>query len=400
MFIDKINCLYIIFGLVFALSLIFVSFLKKNKKNQRIALQKLQEKQIDLENMFQEIPSILFLIDFETSKIVSYNKLAQESFGCSTELIGQQFNSIFDSSKQEEIRNNVNKYLTNQNFLSFELNCIANKKEVFPAELTFKTFYLHGVKYMYLRIFDLSYKKIEKENQFAFLKLKKQALDSYVHQKNLSVLIHGQEMERTRIAKELHDGIGQMLTAVKLQLSVLNKSSAYFEEDQENAKKIVTETIEEIKRISNNLMPLEIEDFGLIAALQNIFNLLPNPLDLVFEFDPQLESIKFTKEQEICIYRIVQEGVNNALKYSNASQIKVTFYILSDELVSLLIEDNGKGFKQDKIIGFYQKRTINNGLKNMIERAALINSKLHIDSKVGEGTKISLSIPIQITQYL
>lgn len=400
MFIEKSVCVWILLSFICLVLVLTVVFYNFKKRNFQQSLKLLDLQQEAFQKMFFEVPSMLFLVEFETAKIVSYNRFAADTFRCSDAIIGQNFDCLFTGNLKEETIQNLHKYLTKEDNLTFEVNCITQQNEVFPSEVTFKTFDLHGVKHMFVRIFDLSYKKVEKENQFAFLKLKKQALDSFIHQKNLSVLIHGQEMERARIAKELHDGIGQMLTIVKLQISALDSQSNHFDLDKENAKKNLSDSIIELKRISNNLMPLEISDFGLLAALQNLFNIIPEQFQLIFDFDPQIEAIKFSKEQEICIYRIVQEGINNAIKYSNASEIKVTFFILSEELLSLVLTDNGKGFKQNKIIDFYQKRTLNNGIKNMIERASLINSKFNIDSKIGEGTTIRLMIPIQLKQYL
>ncbi len=200
-------------------------------------------------------------------------------------------------------------------------------------------------------------------------------------------LIESQEAERKRIAAELHDGLGQNLVVIKNRaLLGINKGDdkERVAKELRNISDSATQALEEVREITNNLRPQLLDRLGLTKAI----NAMLKKVSGVIEIDSEIDSIDniFSETQEISIYRIVQESINNIIKHSNASDAFVK--IKRDETkVLITIEDNGKGFDIANI-----KNGL--GLIGLKERSQLLNGEFVVDSKIGEGTKITLELRI------
>lgn len=203
-------------------------------------------------------------------------------------------------------------------------------------------------------------------------------------------LMEGQEGERKRLAADLHDGIGQMLTGLRLHSEkvksfdfINTKQAKSFDELQS----LIQETIEATRTVSFNLAPSVLSDFGVVPAIRILTEQVLKLTEIKIDF--QSEKINRLPEGiETSLYRITQEAIHNAVKYSKATLIKIQ---LSDNesFVKLLISDNGEGFDLKAI-----KKTIGgSGLKNMQARAELLNGSFKIQSKIGKGTTIKVEIP-------
>jgi len=206
----------------------------------------------------------------------------------------------------------------------------------------------------------------------------------YMKQRSFT-LIEGQEKERQRIARELHDGIGQMLTAIRLKINLIEKE----QQSKEELKKMLDDTTLEIKRISKNLMPNLLLDFGLKAALNELADGTQKYSNLTvnYSYTESKNSKKVNFEIAVSIYRIVQEAINNTLKYAKASAIKINIYI-DEKNIHLQLDDNGKGFEIS-----HSDTKKNNGIKNMQERVYLLNGEFNLTSLPNEGTYITIIIP-------
>jgi len=226
----------------------------------------------------------------------------------------------------------------------------------------------------------------------SLLEMRKQLNDFRLNEEMLNkrkalFLLEGQENERKRVARDLHDGLGQWLTGLKLKIA-----AADIPTDQKNElKEITSETIEEVRRITNNLMPSVLVDFGIDAALRQIKSYFQKTSQVQIQYTYQKEdaSIILPFEVSVTLYRIAQEALNNTIKHSEATLVKMVLVEKQHE-ISLSIEDNGKGFTTDKI-----KRE-GNGLKNMEERVNLLNGSFFIKSQ-NEGTKLLISIPLDVS---
>jgi signal transduction histidine kinase len=204
-------------------------------------------------------------------------------------------------------------------------------------------------------------------------------------------LIEGQEIERKRFALELHDGIGQMLTGLRLHSEHL-KNSKFIDQKTETAfhdlQDLVVDTIEATRAISFNLAPSVLSDFGLVSAIKLLIekNFKGNKIkaNLRSDFDKRLP-----EKIEIGLYRIVQEAINNALKYANATNIFINLFE-KDQLIQMEIIDNGIGFDVEKKPK--NGNATGSGINNMITRAKYINANFSIKSEKTIGTKISVKL--------
>ncbi|MBC7389235.1 MAG: type IV pili methyl-accepting chemotaxis transducer N-terminal domain-containing protein [Opitutaceae bacterium] len=209
-------------------------------------------------------------------------------------------------------------------------------------------------------------------------------------------LIEGQDSERRRISLELHDGIGQMLTALKLAMDNLSLSKGLPEKEAQQAKEIknlVTEVLTEVKGISFNLMPSVLNDFGIVSALSMLAEKagINSGAHVVFTHNFDTKK-RLEKRVEVGLYRIAQEAMNNAVKYSEASIININLNSSFDHL-ALNISDNGKGFNIRKLNEkIREEKKFSIGLNSMEERTNLLKGEFRIVSSVGKGTKIYVKL--------
>jgi signal transduction histidine kinase len=221
------------------------------------------------------------------------------------------------------------------------------------------------------------------------LKLKKQTVEIEKEKKRrLSSLIDGQEMERRRISRELHDGLGQQLIAIKLQLESTSKqNSDVTRQTIQEVKTNFLTLIEEVREISNNLAPNVLTESDIDVAIKNLCLTVSKTSSIDVDFSAYGDFNALDKKINSYIFRITQEGLNNAIKHSGATNIHVQLQ-RNIEYFLLVIEDNGKGFLFDN--NFISN---GNGLNNMKERALLIDGSLDIETEPDEGTTIRLKIP-------
>lgn len=205
--------------------------------------------------------------------------------------------------------------------------------------------------------------------------------------KHLAALLEGQELERSRIAKDLHDGLGQMLNAIKMNLKLLGGKN----NKVETLSQLIDEAIQESVRISENLLPSKLKDFDLATCLKSLCSSIDktSPTPVSFESLGKVSYIE--QSQKINFYRIAQEAINNAIKHAQATGINVQL-TEEDGKVQLMIEDDGKGFEKDKSYDQSQ----HHGLVNMRERAEIMGGKLTIESDTERGTLIIVEAPIKI----
>jgi signal transduction histidine kinase len=203
--------------------------------------------------------------------------------------------------------------------------------------------------------------------------------------KHLAALLEGQELERSRIAKDLHDGLGQMLNAIKMNVAVIGKKN----EKENNLSQLIDEAIQESVRISENLLPSKLKDFDLATCLRSLCNSIESTSRTPVSFEAFGESGEVGQTQKINFYRIAQEAINNAIKHAEAGTISVQ---LNEEqnIIQMMIEDDGKGFEKNK--NYDQSR--HHGLVNMQERAAIMGGKLTIESDADRGTLIIVEAPV------
>ncbi|WP_375445169.1 ATP-binding protein [uncultured Fibrella sp.] len=211
-----------------------------------------------------------------------------------------------------------------------------------------------------------------------------------------AALLEGQEEERKRFARELHDGIGQMLTGLKLHAEKL-KSTAVLDEKQRlrfaELCDLIYDVIQTTRQISYNLMPSSLSDFGLGATLGLLVDQTARSSGIDVVFDGDRDGMRLSPSIETGLYRIAQEALHNAIKYAGARQIKVVLRQTSRKLI-LTVADNGKGFDAETVSQSAGRVRTNNGIANMETRARLLNGELRIESAPGKGTQVKVSIHV------
>lgn len=218
-------------------------------------------------------------------------------------------------------------------------------------------------------------------------------------QKFRSVLIlEGQEEERKRIAMNIHDGIGQLLTSLKYHVESLDPGNlAGAREKLRDINELIKEVIQEVRRVTFNLKPPVLSDYGLSAGLKNFIEEVGKLTSVELKFRNQSGFTgRMPSKIENNIFRIVQEAINNAIKYARSEEILVTLSHTREEL-QITVEDHGQGFDETLLETRKYRIESGHGFFNMYERTEYINGRLDIRSKPGEGTIVKLFVPLSTT---
>lgn len=199
-----------------------------------------------------------------------------------------------------------------------------------------------------------------------------------------------QEQTFKTIAQELHDNIGQMLSVVKISLSVLPLDKAHPAHDPVNqSRQILNQAIRDLSHITKSLHTDRIKDLGLADCIRFELETIQKSGLLQVSFNQTGKEAGLDDQKRIFIFRIFQENLNNILKHSRATAIKVELNFAGDDTFAMLIQDNGTGFDlQEKRNSTSSGKGV--GLKSMFNRAALIGASLEIDTGVGKGTAVRI----------
>ena len=204
-------------------------------------------------------------------------------------------------------------------------------------------------------------------------------------------MLEGQEKERARIARDLHDGLGNLLSTLKANVGSLkiNFDSNKTAQIYTKASEMIDEACTEVRKIAHEMMPQALEKLGLKKALAD----LVLKMDSTHDFEASLQV--YGKEQilddstNVMLYRIVQELLNNIVKYAEAKEVIVQI-TYSEDWLNLTVEDDGKGFEPDKIAP-----NKGMGLKSIAFRTQYIGGEYEIDSRPNMGTLVSINVPLK-----
>jgi PAS domain S-box-containing protein len=224
------------------------------------------------------------------------------------------------------------------------------------------------------------------------LEAAKRERDSILHSALVRRVMITQEDERKRIARDLHDQLGQKLTALRLRMASLKAEIEQNEKLQSRLdllEELANDIDSDVSFLASELRPATIDELGLETTLENFIKEWSRQFDVEAEFNlARSERKRLASVVEINLYRITQEALNNIAKYARASVVKVDLFDV-DHSVSLTVEDDGVGFDPDEDRG--EDRGL--GLAGMGERAAILRGKLQIESAKGKGTKIHVQVP-------
>jgi signal transduction histidine kinase len=203
-------------------------------------------------------------------------------------------------------------------------------------------------------------------------------------------IINAEENERKRIAADLHDGVGQMMSAAKMNLSAFESEVLFKDEAQkisfENLISLVDESCKEIRNVSHQMMPNALLKSGLSSAIKEFLDKIDNRIIKISLYAEGLQE-RLDSNTETVLYRVIQECVNNVIKHSAASKLDISL-IKDADGISVTIEDNGRGFDiadKNKFDGI--------GLKNINSRVTFLKGTVDFDSSPGRGTLVAIHVP-------
>ena len=205
-------------------------------------------------------------------------------------------------------------------------------------------------------------------------------------------LIRAQEAERTRLARELHDDLNQSLAVLAIELDVLGQrppaTGSEVSERMRHLSEHVKELSSSVHRLSHELHPAKLEQLGLVAAVRGLCRELGTARNIAIEFEPHAVPRSVPDEIALCLYRIVQEGLQNIIKHSGSATAKVELISDGNELC-LIVSDQGRGFDS-----MAATRNGSLGLVSMRERVRLVRGQISVESRKGEGTRIEVQVPL------
>jgi signal transduction histidine kinase/tetratricopeptide (TPR) repeat protein len=206
--------------------------------------------------------------------------------------------------------------------------------------------------------------------------------------RGLKAVINAQEEERSRVARELHDGIVQELTVIKNQLQgAVSLTSGDTKILLEKLTNDLQASSKEVRNISHQLMPLALKELGIVAAMQDMLDKVLSPLNIKYDFEEIGMEERLPEKIEVSLYRIAQELTNNIIKHSGANQVTLTLNNRGG-FITMIVEDNGHGFKTDT-------KSDGIGLTNISSRINLVHGELKYESNEETGTVTIVRIPLK-----
>lgn len=201
-----------------------------------------------------------------------------------------------------------------------------------------------------------------------------------------------QDQERKRIAQDIHDSLGSILSAAKLKLSSIKDSQPILTDEHsekyKTAMNLLDEASAELRSISHNIMPATLSKLGLIAALKNLTGTISSHSGLQIYFTSHDFTERIPEQMEMSIYRIILELLNNIVKHAGADKVTIQLIKYPDH-INVSVEDNGKGF--DYSLALQEKKGI--GLGNILSRVDYLNGTINVDAVSGRGTTVIIEVP-------
>jgi signal transduction histidine kinase len=287
--------------------------------------------------------------------------------------------SIYNKSKVAAINNLEALYQTNKKekeIIRLQANNTEKQLELFKRnELLWITAIIIGAL---LIVFLVQWRTVKNKNMIGKQQQKVMILKS---------MLEGQNKERTRIAKDLHDGLGGLFSTIKMHLSTLQHENEFLKQDDlfQKSYKLIDTASEDLRHIAHNMMPEVLQKLGLMQALKDLCSTINAKNSLqVSLLDYGMEE-RLSLQTEIIIYRIVQELLSNVIKHSNATEAILQFN-RSGNNINITVEDNGSGFVVQS-----PKDKLHTGIDIIKERVNFLNGDISIDSQPGIGTTVMIS---------
>jgi PAS domain S-box-containing protein len=348
----------------------------------RADLNSLRESEERYRELFENSSDALYVHDM-TGTYTSVNRATETLFGYAREdLIGRHFSTLLDSDYENHVSETLCRKLEAANETTYEAEIVTKEGRHIPVEISSRLIFANGVAVgVQGCVRDISERKRVQA-----------AARTYSRR-----VIEAQEAERRRISRELHDQVGQILTAVKMNLHSLSEKCTAPEilaSIQDNME-VIDEAVDQVRDLSVDLRPLLLDDFGLPVALRWYLDRQTKRCAIATEFTTHslCEDDRFSSELETACFRIVQEAVTNVVRHARAARIVVTLERNGSDLV-LGISDDGAGFD----LSVLRNSAATLGLRGMEERVQALGGLITINSAPSLGTEICARFPIRCAQ--
>ncbi len=337
-------------------------------KTTKEALKRSEE---NFETIFQNSSDEIFVSDIQ-GNIIEVNNQASKLLGYSKEQILQMNILDLKPLKQAEQFLKYRKTIIEEGAFLFDSEFITNSGEVIPVETNSRVLEFNG-ETVILSISRNLAKRKETER------------------KVLSAVIQTEEKERERFSKDMHDGIGPLLSTIKLYVNELGSAEIGQKEKQEfveQVNKMLDDAVASIREISNNLMPRVIHEYGLVKALEAFCEKVNQTGKIYVDFNTNGIEYSLDKNIQLILFRVISELLTNTIKHARAKNAYVQLQ-KSDDNISLIFTDDGIGFNSKQVM---ENKNTGIGLKSIVSRIKSINGTCEIISSEGKGFKIIIEI--------
>jgi PAS domain S-box-containing protein len=322
--------------------------------------------------LFEQNPIPMWIYDPETLRFSTVNSAALKKYGYSLkEMLSMTILGILPKSEIEDIKQLVKENTAKKQYYFGEHKHRTKKGKKLTVEISTSEITYKGKKQRLVIAHDITEQRLAEERA-------------------ISAIIEGEERERQRIAKELHDGLGQYLSASNMNLKSVYEDLPDIPAELSNVFKtgldFLNHAISETRSISQNLLPKAIQDYGLELAAESLINHLRNNSSIQFYFYKNVNGMPIPDKVQINLYRILQEGLNNAIRHGKPEKIDVQLVYSNGEIL-MTIEDNGTGFDTSE-------NSTGIGIRSMKTRVGAMSANLDIVSDLNRGTIISVVVPV------
>ncbi len=358
-------------SVIMALSVLLIGkilFSFNNSENARI------ESESRFQTLFNHSSDEIYLAD-PKGNLIEVNQVACDTLGY---------------TREEFLHMNFRDLKTNKYYNTVEPNLkkiLENGKHIYETE--------HVSKEGHVISLEVKSRLIDYQGQKAVISIARETTErKQMERRILSAVINAEENERERISKEIHDGLGPLLSTVKLYVNELESDDLSPEEKSEMLKQtndLIDESISSTRSISNNLTPRLIIDFGLVKAVESFCKKINLTQKLQIIFENQDVEGRLDHTVELILYRIITELINNTLKHASAKRVEISL-IKQEENLKLTYMDDGIGFDKEEALAADSSGM---GMKNMISRIRSINGNYHIHSQDGQGILVIIDLNLK-----
>jgi PAS domain S-box-containing protein len=349
----------------------FLNALQESGKKLASAKFALKQSEENFRTLFDNTSDEIFVTG-ENNRFIFVNQRASDTLGYTQEEFKQM---SMEDVKSDRYRKSVagNRLTVHQNGEAvFDTEHKTKSGEKFPVEIKSRV--------------------IEISNQKAILSISRNmSARKEMERKLLSVVIQTEEKERERFSKDMHDGLGPLLSTIKLYVNELEG------DDLKKAEKIqyinyvnelLDEAVTSTRTISNNLMPRVIHEYGLVKAVESFCRKVNNTNKIKIEFITEGIEESLDQNIQLILFRVINELINNTLKHARASKVEI-YLIRRHSIIQLTFTDNGVGFDVEEVM---ERKRAGIGLRNIFGRISSINGRSEVNSAPGEGVDIRIEI--------